>query len=60
MWKRIHLTGSLLVLFNPGELRSPDSTRLLGEALRILAPQIILQRLIPGCNSCLYKGLDSN
>jgi hypothetical protein len=34
------LTGSLLVLFNPGELRSPDSTRLLGEALHILAPQI--------------------
>jgi hypothetical protein len=34
------LTGSLLVLFNPSELRSPDSTRLLGEALQILAPQI--------------------
>lgn len=34
------LTGSLLVRFNSGELRSPDSTRLLREAVGILAPQV--------------------
>lgn len=39
------LTGSLLVLFNSAELRSPDSTRLLGEALGILAPQVSTEKI---------------
>jgi hypothetical protein len=39
------LTGSLLVLFNSSDLRSPDSTRLLREALGILAPQISSEKI---------------
>lgn len=39
------LTGSLLVHFSTGELRSPDSTRLLVEALGILAPQISTEKI---------------
>jgi hypothetical protein len=39
------LTGSLLVLFNPGELRSPASTRQLGEALLTLAPQLNAEKI---------------
>ena len=35
-----HLTGSLLVEYNAVELQSPDSSRLLGEALRFLVPQL--------------------
>ncbi len=35
-----HLTGSLLVEYNAAELQTPDSSRLLGEALKFLVPQL--------------------
>jgi hypothetical protein len=35
-----HLTGSLLIEYNAAELKSRDSSRSLGEALRFLATQL--------------------
>lgn len=41
-----HLTGSLLVEYNAAALQSPDSSRLLGEALRSLAPELDDQKVL--------------